>query len=98
MPTVVNVAIHSSQFPENVRRDLLDSLRARQVNHKFHYDNIKQTQKWLLLHATLSPSRTDPDCAAAYERVLWPQRAGSKRCGFIWQGLVAAGDRKTRVC
>jgi L-histidine N-alpha-methyltransferase len=68
MPSVVNVAIHASQFPEKVRRDLIESLRARQVNHKFHYDSVKQTQKWLALHEALSPARTDPDCAATYER------------------------------
>ena len=44
MKSLVNVAIHASQFPENVRRDLLVSLRSRQVNHKFHYDSVKQTQ------------------------------------------------------
>jgi len=50
MPSLAHVAIHSSQFPESVRRDLLESLRTRQVNHKFHYDTAKQTQKWLALH------------------------------------------------
>ncbi len=64
---VAHVAIHSSQFPEQVRRDLLESLCARRVNHKFHYDSIKQTQKWLELHQAFSPSRTDADCAAIYD-------------------------------
>src|SRR5256885_12879039 len=68
MSPVANVTIHASQFPENVRRDLLTSLRARQVNHKFHYDSIKQTQKWLALHQACSPSRTDPDCGAIYDK------------------------------
>ena len=67
MPSLVNVAIHSSQFPENIRRDLIASLRTRQVNHKFHYDSVKQTQKWLALHQAFSPSRTDPDCARTYD-------------------------------
>jgi L-histidine Nalpha-methyltransferase len=68
MPPLARVLIHASQFPQNVRRDLLQSLRTRQVNHKFHYDSIKQTQQWLALHQALSPSRTDPDCAAVYDR------------------------------
>jgi len=68
MSVVASVAIHASQFPESVRRDLLESLHSRQVNHKFHYDSLKQTQKWLALHQAFSPSRTDPDCAAAYDR------------------------------
>jgi L-histidine N-alpha-methyltransferase len=64
---VAHVAIHPSQFPEQVRNDLFQSLRTRQVNHKFHYDSVKQTQKWLALHQTYSPSRTDADCAATYD-------------------------------
>ena len=59
MSSLVRVAIHASQFPENVRRDLLESLRTRRVNHKFHYDSVKQTQQWLALHQAFSPSRTD---------------------------------------
>jgi len=61
--TLARIAVHSSQFPDNVRRALLESLRTRQVNHKFHYDSVKQTQKWLALHQAYSPSRHDPDCA-----------------------------------
>src|SRR5260370_41683833 len=68
MASLAQVSIHPSQFPDSVRRDLLESLRSRQVNHKFHYDSLKQTQKWLALHQAFSPSRTDPDCAAAYDR------------------------------
>ncbi|MDB6123870.1 MAG: hypothetical protein JWQ71_2863 [Pedosphaera sp.] len=67
MSSVANVVIHASQFPEAVRRDLLTSLRTRQVNHKFHYDSVKQTQKWLALHQAYSPSRTDEDCAETYD-------------------------------
>jgi uncharacterized SAM-dependent methyltransferase len=63
----VSVTIHPSQFPDAVQRDLLESLRSRQVNHKFHYDSLKQTQKWLALHEAYSPSRTDPDCVTTYE-------------------------------
>jgi uncharacterized SAM-dependent methyltransferase len=66
--SLVNVTIHASQFPENVRRDLLESLRTRQVNHKFHYDSVKQTQQWLALHQAYSPSRTDEDCATTYDK------------------------------
>src|SRR5260370_25450863 len=67
MTPTVQIAIHPSQFPENVAADLRTSVRSRQVNHKFHYDSYKQTQKWLALHQACSPSRTDPACAAAYD-------------------------------
>ena len=70
MPSAVNVTIHASQFPDNVRRDLLTSLRSRQVNHKFHYDSVKQTNQWLALHQAYSPSRNDDDCALTYNRAF----------------------------
>jgi uncharacterized SAM-dependent methyltransferase len=66
----VQVAIHPSQFPENVRRDLLASLRTRRVNHKFHYDSVKQTQKWLALHEAHSPARHDAGCLSTYDRAF----------------------------
>ena len=66
MKSVAHVTIHASQFPENVRRDLLTSLRTRKVNHKFHYDSVKQTQKWLALHEAHSPARGDDNCLATY--------------------------------
>jgi len=68
MSAIANITIHESQFPEAVRRDLLESLRARRVNHKFHYDSVKQTQKWLALHQAYSPTRNDADCRAIYEK------------------------------
>jgi len=64
------VTIHASQFPENVRRDLLASLATRQVNHKFHYDSTRQTQRWLALHEAFSPARTNTDCLDTYEHAF----------------------------
>jgi hypothetical protein len=69
-PTIAHVigcaGGHSSQeFPDQVRRDLLESLRARAINHKFHYDSARQTVKWLALHEAYSPTRTDDDCLHA---------------------------------
>lgn len=66
MSSLVEVAIHGSQFPQKVTQDLVQSLRTRQVNHKFHYDSFKQARQWLALHRTYSPSRTQPECAAIY--------------------------------
>ncbi len=70
MTSSVSVAIHPSQFPEQVRRDLLRSLRTRRVNHKFHYDSVKQTQKWLALHEAHSPARSDAGCLSTYEQAF----------------------------
>jgi uncharacterized SAM-dependent methyltransferase len=70
MATVVSVVIHASQFPQNVQRDLVESLRRREINHKFHYDSVKQAQKWLALHAAHSPWQTDADCRETYDRAF----------------------------
>jgi uncharacterized SAM-dependent methyltransferase len=69
-PRFASVKIHTSQFPENVRRDLLESLRSRKVNHKFHYDSVKQTQKWLALHEAHSPARYDENCLTTYDQAF----------------------------
>lgn len=97
-PLSVQVTIHSSQFPEAVRRDLLDSLRRRQINHKFHYDSVKQTQQWLALHQACSPSRTDPDCTATYERSFRAatQRLRAPRVHLIGLGC-GGGQKDTRL-
>jgi L-histidine N-alpha-methyltransferase len=63
----VPVLIHASQFPGVLKAELADSLRSRTVNHKFHYDSVKQTAKWLEIHRAFSPAVTDPDCGALYE-------------------------------
>ncbi|MGZ4974940.1 MAG: L-histidine N(alpha)-methyltransferase [Limisphaerales bacterium] len=62
-----SVFIDQSQFPEKVRADLVESLRSRRINHKFHYDSYKQAQKWLALHEAYSPARKDLDCQRIYE-------------------------------
>ena len=98
MKAAANVLIHGSQFPESARRDLIESLRTRCVNHKFHYDSIKQTQKWLALHQIYSPSRNDADCAAAYDRAF-AEAAGqikSKRVHVIGLGC-GGGQKDTRL-
>jgi uncharacterized SAM-dependent methyltransferase len=94
MSSVVNVVIHASQFPVNVRRDLLESLRARRVNHKFHYDSVKQTQKWLALHQEYSPSRHDADCRDIYETGFKAAAAQIKAKSVHVIGLGCGGGQK----
>ncbi|HUD82555.1 MAG TPA: L-histidine N(alpha)-methyltransferase [Candidatus Saccharimonadales bacterium] len=84
MPSTVSVAVHPSQFPGSIRRELIQRLRQRRIPPKFHYQSYKQSQKWLVLHDAWSPSRTDPDCGAVYDRSF--AAAG---------GLVA--ERRVRV-
>ncbi|MGD0746097.1 MAG: L-histidine N(alpha)-methyltransferase [Verrucomicrobiota bacterium] len=94
MLSSVNVTIHRSQFPDAVRRDLLESLRTRRVNHKFHYDSVKQTQKWLALHQTYSPTRNDADCQAVYERSFEAAAARIKARSVHVIGLGCGGGQK----
>jgi L-histidine N-alpha-methyltransferase len=94
MSSVASVRIHASQFPENVRRDLLASLRTRRVNHKFHYDSVKQTQKWLALHQTYSPARNDADCRAIYDRAFKAAAAKIKSKAVHVIGLGCGGGQK----
>jgi uncharacterized SAM-dependent methyltransferase len=94
MSTITNITIHSSQFPENVRRDLLESLRARCVNHKFHYDSVKQTQRWLALHQVYSPTRNDADCRAIYEKGFAAAAGKIKTKQIHVIGLGCGGGQK----
>jgi len=94
MNSITNVAIHASQFPENVRRDLLASLRMRRVSHKFHYDSIKQTQRWLALHEAHSPARYDKDCLATYDRAFIAATSQIKSKRILVVGLGCGGGQK----
>jgi L-histidine N-alpha-methyltransferase len=94
MTSAATVRIHTSQFPASVRRDLLTSLRTRRVNHKFHYDSVKQTQKWLALHEAHSPARYDDDCLATYDRAFI-EAAGNIRSKSVHViGLGCGGGKK----
>jgi L-histidine Nalpha-methyltransferase len=63
----VKVTIHDTQFPENLRGQLLDSLRSRQLNHKFHYQTYWQADKWRALHQTYAPNQ---GTQAAYDAAI----------------------------
>jgi L-histidine N-alpha-methyltransferase len=93
-----NVTIHASQFPENVRRDLIASLATRRVNHKFHYDSVRQMQKWLALHQAHSPSRNDADCAGTYDRAFAEavKQIAAKQIHVIGLGC-GGGQKDTRL-
>jgi L-histidine N-alpha-methyltransferase len=70
MEKSVAVMAHPSCFPGRYRAALVESFRARQMNHRFHYESEKQAQRWLALHEAYSPARTDEDCFAMYERAF----------------------------
>ncbi|HEX3890884.1 MAG TPA: L-histidine N(alpha)-methyltransferase, partial [Verrucomicrobiae bacterium] len=94
MLSAANVTIHPGQFPENVRRDLLESFRSGKINHKFHYDSVKQTQKWLALHQTYSPTRNDENVRAIYENSFEAVAAKIKSKSVRVIGLGCGGGQK----
>jgi uncharacterized SAM-dependent methyltransferase len=94
MQSAANILIHESQFPENVRRDLLESLHAKKINHKFHYDSVKQTQKWLALHQIYSPSRHDENCREIYDQSFEAVAAKIKSKSIHVTGLGCGGGQK----
>jgi L-histidine Nalpha-methyltransferase len=91
---MVNVSIHSSQFPQTVERELLECLRTRQVRQKFHYLTYKQSEKWLELHRAYAPSRVDADCAAIYDQAFAAaaRRIAASRVAVV--GLGCGGGQK----
>jgi L-histidine Nalpha-methyltransferase len=95
---IIRVSVHSSQFPEAVRLDLKESLRARQIGHKFHYDSIKQATQWLALHEAYSPARTDPECAAIYEAAFQAVTEALEPGAVHLIGLGCGGGQKDVGC
>lgn len=92
--TTASVTIHSSQFPESVRRDLMASLRRRQINHKFHYDSLKQTNQWLALHEAHSPARSDRNVLDIYDRAFIAVAKGIAAGRIHVTGLGCGGGQK----
>jgi hypothetical protein len=104
--SAVAVLIHPSQFPHAVEAAFRESLRSRQMNHKFHYDTPKQTLRWMRVHETFSPARQDPSCVNAYQElaaVLATALAGetaveivSLGCGGGQKGAVNPGSARSK--
>ncbi len=98
MPSTVSVAVHPSQFPESIKRELIEGLRQRRIAPKFHYQSYKQSQKWQVLHDAWSPSRNDPDCAGVYDRGF------AAACGLLAENRVrviglgcGGGEKEARL-
>jgi uncharacterized SAM-dependent methyltransferase len=91
---VIHVAIHPSQFPERIRADLIDSLRRREIRHKFHYDSYKQAQKWLAVHEAHSPARTDSNTQQIYGEAFGHVASGLGGASVQVIGLGCGGGQK----
>lgn len=97
MSHLSRVAIHESQFPDRVRAGFLRSLRDRAVAHKFHYDSIKQTQRWLAIHEQFSPFRTQDDVAKLYQHAARDAASACRDEHALVVGLGCGGGKKDRL-
>ena len=62
------LTFHESQYPEQVALQCRRGLRARRLPGRLLYDSPAQAQRWLAYHQVYSPSRTEPELLALYER------------------------------
>jgi L-histidine N-alpha-methyltransferase len=73
---------------------LIDSLRRREIRHKFHYDSYKQAQKWLAVHEAHSPARTDANTQQIYEDAFKHVADGLGGANVQVIGLGCGGGQK----
>lgn len=99
MSSTVPITVHPSQFPDAIRRDLLRSLRQKQIHPKFLYDSVQQAQLWLDLHDAWSPARADAGVTriyqAAFQNVLQALPRSKKTIHLIGLG-TGGGQKETR--
>jgi L-histidine Nalpha-methyltransferase len=87
------VDFHFSRYPEAVTQRMKESLRAKCMDHQFHYATHRQAQRWLALHQRHSPSRHDSDCERIYTEAF--RRCAQEVSGPIQVvGLGCGGGRK----
>ena len=66
----MTLTFHESQYPEQVALQCRQGLRARRLPGRLLYDSPAQAQRWLAYHQACSPSRTEPELLALYERAF----------------------------
>lgn len=91
------VYVHPSQFPEQVFHDYLTGFTAGKINHKFHYDSVKQSQKWLKIHETFSPARQDETCIDAYAKCFQKTAEILNNDSLNLIGLGCGGGEKDKL-
>jgi L-histidine Nalpha-methyltransferase len=94
MSTTLPITVHASQFPENVQRGLLDSLRARRIAPKYLYETRQQARKWLALHEAFSPARTEPATAIIYDQSFVAAAEFASQRATRLVGLGCGGGQK----
>jgi uncharacterized SAM-dependent methyltransferase len=66
----LKLTFHESQYPERLAVLCQRALRARKLPGRLLYDSPAQAQRWLAYHQAYSPSRTEPELLALYERAF----------------------------
>lgn len=66
----MTLTFHESQYPEQVAMLCRQGLHARKLPGRLLYDSPAQAQRWLAYHQAYSPSRTEPQLLALYERAF----------------------------
>jgi L-histidine Nalpha-methyltransferase len=94
MEPITSVLIHSSRYPDAVRRAYIESFRSRRMNHQFHYDTEKQAQQWLAIHEAYSPARRDQDCLATYQSAFRDAASEIKSRPLTVLSLGCGGGQK----
>lgn len=94
MPDLADITIHRSQWPKSLAVQLGDSLRARCLDSKFHYETPRQVRQWLRLHEALSPALRDSDARLAYDAAFARAVATRKDTPVQVVGLGCGGGQK----
>ena len=75
------VCVNDSQSPEKDKKDWLECLRSRTMGHKFLYESSRQAARWLEVHRSFSPARTD-------QAVLQMYATGFSKVAEGWRGSL----------
>jgi L-histidine Nalpha-methyltransferase len=70
LEALVHIGVHPSQFPDRLQAELVESLRVRRINPKFHYESRQQVRAWLRLHEAHSPVRRERGYHDTYLRAF----------------------------
>lgn len=94
----VELVFHESQYPDAVRRSLLEALSRGRVPGRFLYDSPGQAARWLAYHRAWSPSRTEDTTAALYDAAFEATWANLEGNPPTYVGVGCGGGAKDARC
>ena len=90
----MTLTFHESQYPDQVAMLCRQGLRARKLPGRLLYDSPAQAQRWLAYHQAYSPSRTEPELLALYERSFQAAITARTRQPLHYVSLGCGGGNK----